>query len=123
MRGSTLRALLADNYNGRGGFLSLSGLHVKVRCEAGHPVIDAAIDDAREYRVITTDFLADGGDSFGRIVLHAPGTRIEKLWDRPVFHDVAADLIQRRQTVRVRDLFDRAHPRVEMPGPRPVCKK
>jgi 5'-nucleotidase len=121
MRGATLRALLADNYGGRGGFLSLSGLHVKVHCTDGHPVVDAPIDDAHDYRVVTSDYLANGGDAFGRLVLPAPGTKVEILWDRPFIHDLAADLLAKRKTLHARDAFDRAHPRVELPGPRPAC--
>ena len=65
MRGATLRALLADDYGGtHSAFLSISGMHVKVRCEGGRAVIQTPIDDAREYKVVTTDFLADGGDMF-----------------------------------------------------------
>ena len=122
LRGATLRALLLDNYAGKGGFLSVSGLHVKVRCEDGHAALSAPIDDAHEYRVVTSDFLANGGDAFGRIVLHAPGTRVQILWDKPLIHDMAADLLARRKSLRPSDVFDAAHPRIELPGPRPVCQ-
>ena len=121
MRGSTLRALLADNAVYPGSFLSISGMRIKVHCASGHPVVDAPIDDAREYQVVTTDFLADGGDMFGRVVLSAPGTKVEVLWDKPVIHDLAADLLAHRKSLRLGELFDRAHPRVELPGPRPIC--
>ena len=122
LRGSTLKTLLADNYGGRGGFLSLSGLSVKVHCADGHPAIDGPIDDAREYKIATSDYLANGGDAFGKLVLPAPGTKVEILWDRPFIHDLAAELLAKRKTLRVRDEFDRNHPRVELPGPRPACR-
>ena len=122
MRGSTLRALLADDYGGHlGAFLSVSGMRIKVACENGHAVIATPIDDAREYKVVTTDFLADGGDTFGRMVLPAPGTKVEILWDQPMIHDVAAQLLSHRKSLRLADVFDQAHPRVELPGPRPIC--
>ena len=123
MRGSTLRALLADDYEGQhGAFLSVSGIRIKVRCEGGHAKIETPIDDAREYKVVTTDFLADGGDTFGRMVLSAPGTKVEVLWDQPVIHDLAAQLLAQRKSLRLADVFDKAHPRVELPGPRPICR-
>jgi 2',3'-cyclic-nucleotide 2'-phosphodiesterase (5'-nucleotidase family) len=130
MRGAALRRLLADNYAGGGNaFLSVAGLHTRARCERGEVHLDVTVgpsrtplDDARSYRVVTTDFLASGGDGFGR-VLAAEGTTVEVLWDRPILHDVLAEALSRSGGTLTRaSHYDPAEPRAALPGTRPICR-
>jgi 5'-nucleotidase len=130
VRGETLSRLLVDNYTHRKtGFLSVSGLGGRARCVAGggvqlelertgdhHPL---GADE--KYRVVTSDFIALGGDAF-RTVLADPQTHVDVLWDRPTIHDVTAELLMHRGgRIGAADLFDRAHPRIELPAQRPIC--
>jgi len=130
LRGATLRALLASNYGGGGhGFLSISGLKARCHCEGGQVRLEltgtdgARLDDARSYRLVTSDFLANGGDGFQR-ALADPATKVEILWQRPPLHDLVAESLEHRGgTLRPSDYLDRAHPRAQLPGPRPICRK
>src|SRR5206468_6891068 len=89
LRGSTLRELLRANYTGEGhGILSISGLHASLRCrkDAALPelVLSAAngapVRDDANYRIVTTDFLATGGDGFARR-LEQIRTGVRILWE------------------------------------------
>jgi 5'-nucleotidase len=130
MRGSTLRALLRDNYGAsHGGFLSIAGLSAHAHCSEEGLVLELRasdgrlVEDSREYRVAMADFLAQGGDAFGKIVLPAPGTKVDILWDRPAIHDIIAELLGKHPPVlRMASFFDKSHPRALLPGIRPVCK-
>src|SRR5262249_29658129 len=73
MRGSTLRRLLRSNYLGEGhGILSLGGLRATLRCTPRAPAPELLLttasgvpfDDNASYRIVTSDFLATGGDGF-----------------------------------------------------------
>jgi 5'-nucleotidase len=130
LRGGALRALLTENYTvATTSFLDVSGLRVRVACQPGAGVRvlleserGVQVDDDREYRVAVADFLALGGDAFDK-VLGAPGTRVEVLWNAPVIHDLAALALGRAGgTLRASAYYDRARPRVILPGPRPVCR-
>jgi len=69
------------------------------------------------------DLLANGGDGFQR-ALADPATKVEILWQRPPLHDLVAESLEHRGgTLRPSDYLDRAHPRAQLPGPRPICRK
>jgi 5'-nucleotidase len=129
LRGATLRKLLRDNYAGAGnGFLSVSGLTARARCTDGEVALElarpsgGAIEDAASYRVVVSDFLANGGDKFDR-ALAADGTHADILWNRPTIHEIARDALRARGgRLRVAELYDPAQPRARLPGVRPICQ-
>ncbi len=99
---------------------------VQARCAAGKLVIDgtlsdgSALDDKKSYKIGTTDFLANGGDDFGPTV----ATRTPAFLETSPIRDVLAGALRKwTGPVDEKQLIDRAHPRLALPGPKPiVCK-
>jgi 5'-nucleotidase len=126
LSGAAFRDLLMRNLSHDKGILSVSGIHVHARCAAGKLVIDgtlsdgSGLEDKKSYKIGTTDFLANGGDDFGpTVATHVPAF----LETSPVRDVVATALRKRGGPLDEKELIDRAHPRLELPGPRPiVCK-
>jgi 2',3'-cyclic-nucleotide 2'-phosphodiesterase (5'-nucleotidase family) len=119
---SEFRRLLGRSLARAGSLVSLSGLRVRATCEkAGLQVAIARPDgspvrDEEVLAVITTDFLATGGDGFfgGASVDYEIG---------PPIRDVLAEALQKRGGVldaNDRSLFDPAHPRIALPGEVPI---
>lgn len=130
MTGAELKQLLSKNVAHEKGILSLSGVHVRARCQGpalqlellrvdGKPVPDDAL-----LKIGTTDFLANGGDDFAQLVAARPPTFL----DSEPLRDVVAAALEKRaaagqRTLTVAGWFDPAHPRIELPTPKPVvCK-
>jgi 5'-nucleotidase len=126
LTGAQLRNAVLHNLHAHFGFLSWSGLSVRARCEHDEVLVDITTADgkplepARTYRLATADFLATGGDealSRGKIVGAPAGT---------VRDAVSAAFHAHGGVLSLSDpaLFDAKHPRVVLPGPRPVtCGK
>src|SRR6185295_14370744 len=75
VRGKHVRRLVTTNLQHGGGIFSWGGLTAKARCKAGELDVEIKIagkplaDDAR-YTLVTSDFLASGGDGvIGRLKL------------------------------------------------------
>jgi 2',3'-cyclic-nucleotide 2'-phosphodiesterase (5'-nucleotidase family) len=117
-----LRRLLAQSLGRSGSLVALSGLRVKARCRGkdldlvlsrmdGSPVPDAA-----RLTVVTSDFLATGGDGFfaGADVHFDLGPSIRDTWVK--------QLRARGGELDPEDraLFDPAHPRFDLPGEPPI---
>ncbi|HEY2746591.1 MAG TPA: 5'-nucleotidase C-terminal domain-containing protein [Polyangia bacterium] len=126
-----LKQLLARNFAHDRGILSVSGIHVRARCQSGTLAIDLAradgtpIADDTTLVVGTTDFLANGGDDFGPTVAGAPPSFLES---DPIRDIVAAALGKRAAAGQTRLLsdawFDPGKRRIELPMPKPVvCRK
>ena len=127
VRGVALRRLITRNLAGGNGILSLSGLRAEGVCrgdqleialtlEDGRPLLDAAT-----YTVVTSDFLALGGDDFGVLAPDHPEIQIDP--NAPLLRERVIALLRTRPgALRPDDpaLFDEAHPRIRLPGPRPV---
>jgi 5'-nucleotidase len=127
----TLRQLFARNLAHDKGILSVSGIRVRARCEAGALVVDVMradgkpIADDTPLTVGTTDFLANGGDDFGPTVAVVTPAFPES---EPVRDVLAASLGKRaaagQPKLTVGDWFDTTHRRIELPMPKPViCTK
>lgn len=125
MRGAALRAAVAQNAAGDGGALAVSGVRASLRCEGGRAAVTLTRDDGRAVRddeslaVVTNDYLAT---SALRAHLDAPLTDHEAL-HAPMLRDAVAEALRAMgPTIRADDprWFDRAAPRVALPGPRPV---
>lgn len=117
-----LAEVLADNLGRTGSFFSIGGLRAEARCEGG--TLRIALFDAggpvpsdRSLTLITTDFLATGGDgALGRL----PPDRVTIEDGEPV-RDAMADVLRRQGgSLASGALLDAAAPRVRYPGTRPV---
>jgi 5'-nucleotidase len=123
MTGATLKEVLAHNLGSHTGILSLAGAEVVATCEKGalklavaltgrHP---HAVIDTDNLTIVTSDFLASGGDGF------KGGERLSDDAKQPIIRDaIAAWLKQRGGTLAPEDWFDDHHRRLRFPGKRPV---
>lgn len=125
MRAAALREAIAQSASGDGGALAVSGLRAALRCDGGRAVVTLTRDDGRAVgdgevlAVVTNDYLAT---SSLRALLEAPLTDDETL-RAPMLRDAVADALRAMgPTIRADDprWFERAAPRVALPGPRPV---
>jgi 5'-nucleotidase len=126
LSGAAFRDLLTRNLSHDKGILSVSGIRVHAHCAAGKLVIDgtlsdgSALEDKKSYKIGTTDFLANGGDDFGPTVAARSPSFLET---SPIRDVVALSLRKWTGPLDEKQLIDRAHPRLELPGPKPIsCK-
>ena len=129
LTGAQLSRLLARNLAGSHGVFSVSGVRVVARCQRGELVVKLTRDDGKRrirdrerLTLVTSDFLASGGDGMladldlapGAVVLHDGGPTIRD--------EVAAVLARRKGPLRGDDphLFHPSAPRLDYPGKRPV---
>ncbi|HET6283359.1 MAG TPA: 5'-nucleotidase C-terminal domain-containing protein [Polyangia bacterium] len=125
MTGADLRELLAQNLSRGGAIVSISGIRVSARCE-GTAIVTSVVRDPggapigpdEHLTIVTSDFLATGGDGlFSESVQgtgHGEGIGIR---------DAMVALLRARGGVIGGDqpaLFDSGHPRISYPGQRPV---
>ena len=128
MTGRQLRALVKRNLSSTGGILSLAGVTVEAVCvraklevtllrEAkGKKKKATPIADGDSLQILTSDFLATGGDDFGKadkVVIDEAG--------EPLREAVVARLRARGGILRAAEWLTPA--RIKLPGKRPVrCK-
>jgi 5'-nucleotidase len=125
--GKDLRAIVTANLSRGGGILSWGGLTAKARCKAGK--LDVAIriagkplDDARHYKLATSDFLASGGDGVvGRLEL--PDGAVQPT--DTVIREALADVLRgwkasARSSIETGRLYSPTAPRLDYEGKRPV---
>ena len=131
LTGAQLARLIARNLAGGHGVLSVSGVQVTARCAGGQLQVTLTrrrgkrrvkVRDRERLTLVTSDFLASGGDGMlaeldlppGAVVLHDDG---------PTIRDAIAEVLARRRTPLGGDdraLYDPAAPRMSYPGKRPV---
>ncbi len=125
-----LSELLRRNFAHDKGILSVSGIQVHAKCEAGALAIELARDDGQviapttPLHIGTSDFLANGGDDFAPTVANRHPVFLES---DPLRDIIAASLKERlkkgEHELRTAPWFDAAHPRITLPMPKPVvCK-
>jgi 2',3'-cyclic-nucleotide 2'-phosphodiesterase (5'-nucleotidase family) len=123
VKGSHLRSLVSSNLQRGGGILSWGGLAAKARCKAGK--LDLAItiagkplSDTAAYKLVTSDFLASGGDGLiGRLKLPDGAIKITDV----IIRDAMADTLRKKQgTIDPARLFSAATKRLDYVGNRPV---
>ena len=124
LQGKHLRKLVTNNLYGGSGIFLFAGVTVKATCKAGRLDVvlrDRAgkvIDDERTLTLLTSDFLASGGDgAIGRLGLPQGSVEITDVLIRDL---MAAQLGQRGGTIAAGQLFDPKRPRLDYPPPRPV---
>jgi 2',3'-cyclic-nucleotide 2'-phosphodiesterase (5'-nucleotidase family) len=125
MTGAELADLIARNLERDNGIVSLSGVRAEAHCQGNaltvtlHRPSGRAISPGAKLTLVTSDFLATGGDG-----LFSKETKERaKLDDGPPIRDAMAALLRARRSLLTPDdptLFDPAHPRIAYPGPRPV---
>ncbi len=121
--GEQLRAMVTGNLQKGGGILSWSGLKAVARCKDGK--LDIAItvgkkplSDRAKYKVVTSDFLASGGDGLiGKLKL--PETAIKP--SDAIIRDAIADVLRKRKgTIDPSKLVSPSTRRLDFDGSRPV---
>jgi 5'-nucleotidase len=117
-----LRKLLARSLSRSAALVSLSGLRVQARCNPRALEValmrpdGSRLPDDSLLSLVTTDFLATGGDGF------FADAAIPFEVGPPIRDQMAEVLRGRRGTLAPDDptLLDPAHPRFELPGPLPI---
>lgn len=113
-----LRRSLVRSLSHATSLVSLSGVHVKARCENGELQValerpdGKSIGDNERLVITTTDFLATGGDGF------FADASISYEIGAPIRDAMAAELRRRGRSVDPSDrtLFDPANPRISLPA-------
>lgn len=124
LKGSHLRSLASTNLQRGGGILSWSGLAVKARCKGGKlestiTVGGKPLDDAKSYKLVTSDFLASGGDGLvGRLKLPDGAIQVTDV----IIRDAIADILRKTKgSVDPAKLFSPTVKRLDYEGNRPVA--
>ena len=126
MTGADLARMLVDNATRDTSFLSISGVHASLACVAGRGLVATltredgrVIGETEAITLVVSDFLATGGDDVLGEVRERPGTlRIED--DPPIREAMLAILTARGGALDAASLLDHDHPRVALPGERPI---
>jgi 2',3'-cyclic-nucleotide 2'-phosphodiesterase (5'-nucleotidase family) len=124
LKGAHLRSMVSSNLQRGGAILSWGNLAARARCKGDR--LDLAItvggkplaDDAT-YKVVTSDFLASGGDGlFGRLKLPEGAVQMTDV----LIRDAMADVLRKRKgTIEPDKLFSPVGPRrMDYEGSRPV---
>jgi 2',3'-cyclic-nucleotide 2'-phosphodiesterase (5'-nucleotidase family) len=124
MTAGALTQVIAENLRRDRSILSVSGVRVLARCRSGALVVQLRdtkgrpIPAQRSLHVVTSDFLATGGDAFAPAL--EPGA-VTLETQRPL-RDELADLLRKRGgTLSAKQAFDPAEPRLSYPGKRPIA--
>lgn len=119
--GHDVAELFARDIATGGSVLSVSGLRVIARCEAGAVRVrleradGRVVGDADPLVLATSDFLATGGDGFFVTAREREGA-VTLEDDPPMREAMVAILEARGGTLDAATLVDAAHPRIEIPG-------
>jgi 5'-nucleotidase len=124
LTGGDVKTMIAHNLRSRAGVLLFAGLTYRATCKAGEFAIELRrpngkrIADGERLTMVTSDFLASGGDgAIGRLDL--PEGAIEMT--STIIRDSMAEILRKRGgTLDPARLYDPAKPRLGYPGRRPV---
>jgi 5'-nucleotidase len=128
MHGKDLRAMIAGNLRGRAGIISLAGVTAKAACKDGDLDVKLydrkgkPVADDRALVIVTSDFLAQGGDgAIGKLGLPDGSIALTDV----IIRDAMADELKRRGgSIDARRFFDPKKPRLAFEGHRPItCAK
>ena len=126
MTAAELRAALAGVLAHDGSFFSIAGIHAEARCRAGALEVTLsrtkgrAIRDTDTIAILTTDFLATGGDGFfAGVQGRADAVTVE---DGAPIREVLVDALGARgpRTIAPDEFLRSTAPRIAFPGARPV---
>lgn len=124
LTGADLAAIVARNLRHENGIISISGARAEANCANAELTVRLFRPDGRPIApanhlvLITSDFLATGGDGLLSNDLQSRAT----LDDASPIRDAVADLLRARGGPLSEDhaLYDPARPRIAYPGVRPV---
>ena len=124
LEGRHVRKLITNNLLGGGAILSWGGLTAQAACKDGRldvVIRDRAgkvVTDDRALTLVTSDFLASGGDGLiGRLKLPEGSVTMTDT----IIRDAMADALRARGgTLAPAQVYDPAKPRMDYPGTRPV---
>ena len=133
LSGKNVRTLVRNNLRRSAGIHSWAGLTAKAYCEGAHLKVElfhagsrtkapgARIADNEELTMVTSDFLASGGEGIIAKLKLPNGSIV--IDDSNIRDSMAAQLKARGGTLDPHTVFDPKSPRLEYPGGRPVkCK-
>jgi len=124
VKGKHVRRLVTTNIQRSSGFYSWGGLVAKARCKDGQLAVDIKVggkplaDDAT-YKIVTSDFLASGGDMsiFGRLKLPEGAVTMTDV----IIRDAIADVLRKKKgKVEPASLYSATKRRQDYEGERPV---
>jgi 2',3'-cyclic-nucleotide 2'-phosphodiesterase (5'-nucleotidase family) len=124
MKGKHVRRLLTTNIQRGSGFNSWGGLTAKARCKNGSLDVEIKVagklmtDDAT-YKVVTSDFLASGGDmsAIGRLKLPEGAIQVTDV----IIRDAIADVLRKKKgKIDPAQLYSPTKRRLDYEGERPV---
>jgi 2',3'-cyclic-nucleotide 2'-phosphodiesterase (5'-nucleotidase family) len=124
MKGKHVRRLVTTNIQRGSGIYSWGGLTAKARCKSGQLDVDIKVAgkplaDEAAYKVVTSDFLASGGDMsvIGRLKLPEGAIQMTDV----IIRDAIADVLRKKKgKVDPAQLFSPAKRRLDYEGERPV---
>ncbi len=123
--GADLKRIIADRLRQSRDLPGIAGVQVRAQCSGRDLRISlrrangSQVSDGDRVSVVTTDFLAQGGDGIFGAVTPPRGLEIEETG--LLVRDVSAEWLRRRGgRLRESDLVNRGSPRWQLPGPMPV---
>ena len=124
LKGKHIRRLVTTNLQRGAGIYSWGGLVAKARCKAGALAVEIKVAgkplaDEASYKMVTSDFLASGGDNsvIGRLKL--PDNAITTT--DVIIRDAIADVLKKKGgKVDPAQLFNPTKKRLDYVGERPV---
>jgi 5'-nucleotidase len=131
LNGVHLRRLVTNNLFTGSGIFSWSGITVDAACGKDGEMVVKILDgrgkpiaDDRTLTLVTSDFLASGGDgAIGRLGLPEGSVQLEEV----IIRDAVADLLRSKPAgteLSPEAFFSPKKPRMKYPGKRPVkCRK
>ena len=127
LKGKHIRRLITTNIQRGSGIYSWGGVSAKARCKAGLLDVDIKIggkplaDDAT-YKLVTSDFLASGGDisAIGRLKLPEGSIQMTDVIIRDAIADVLRKEAKKKGKVDPLQYFSAKNKRLDYEGERPV---
>ncbi|MBA3454528.1 MAG: 5'-nucleotidase C-terminal domain-containing protein [Deltaproteobacteria bacterium] len=123
VQGAHLRKLVAANLQKGGAILSWGGLTAKARCKAGKLDLEIKVGgkplgQTTSYRLVTSDFMASGGDGvIGRLKLPEGSIKVTNV----IMRDALADVLRKNGgTIDPEKLHSAKIKRMDYEGTRPV---
>jgi 2',3'-cyclic-nucleotide 2'-phosphodiesterase (5'-nucleotidase family) len=127
LKGKHIRRMVTTNFQRGSGIYSYGGIVAKARCKAGVLDVDIRVggkplvDDA-SYKMVTSDFLASGGDMsvIGRLKLPDGSIKMTDVIIRDAIADVLRRESKRKGKIDPQQYFSATKKRLDYEGTRPV---
>ncbi|HEY5928440.1 MAG TPA: 5'-nucleotidase C-terminal domain-containing protein [Kofleriaceae bacterium] len=125
LKGKHIRRLVTQNLQRAGAIYSWGGLAVKARCKAGALAAEIKIggkplSDEASYKLVTSDFLASGGDAsvIGRLKLPDGSIKMTDV----IIRDAIADILRKKKgKLDPAQLHSATKKRLDYEGQRPIA--